>query len=97
MNRTGKTSTGLAVLATVLIVSACSGSGGGYRGDAAHGIGYGHYHGPGPWGNYTGQVDSDPGPGMDDAPPPAPLPDMGMPDVGGGTVLGMGLDMGGFD
>jgi hypothetical protein len=97
MNRTGKIPTGLAVLATALIVGACSGSGGGYRGDAPHGIGYGHYHGPGPWANYEGHVDIDPGPGMDDAPPALPLPEMGMPVVDGGMDMGMGLDMGGFD
>jgi len=97
MNRTRRISIGLAVLATTLIVSACSGSGGGYRDDAGHGIGYGHYYGPGPWGNYSGHVVIDPGPGMDDAPPALPLPDMGMPNVGGGMDMGMGLDMGGFD
>lgn len=97
MNRTGRIAIALSVLATALVVSACSGGGGGYREDAKHGIGYGHYYGPGPWGSFAGHAVVDPGPGTDDAPLAAPLPDMGMPDVSGGTDMGMGLGMGDFD
>ena len=85
----------LTIVAGVLSVGACSGSGG-YRGQASHGISYGHYYGPRPWGYYPGYVDVDPGPGIDDGPVATPLPEMGMPDMGG-MDMGMGMDIGGFD
>ena len=87
----------LIIVAGTVLVSACSGSGGGYRGHAEHGIGYGRYYGARPWGYYPGYVVVEPGPGIDDTPVATPLPEMGMPDVGGGMDMGMGMDMGGFD
>jgi hypothetical protein len=39
----------------------------------------------------------DPGPGIGDGPVATPLPEMGMPDFGGGVDMGMGMEMGGFD
>ena len=85
----------LILLAGTLAVTGCSGSGG-YRGYASHGIGYGRYYGPRPWGYYPGYGDVDPDFGVDDGPVAVPLPEMGMPDMG--TMdMGMGMDMGGFD
>lgn len=85
----------LMIVVGTVLVSACSG-GGGYRGYASHGIGYGRYYGPRPWGYYPGYI-VDPGPGIDDTPVATPLPEMGMPDIGGGMDMGMGMDIGGFD
>jgi hypothetical protein len=86
----------LILLAGSLAVSGCSGSGGGYRGYASHGIGYGRYYGPRPWGYYPGYEDIGPDYGVDDGPVAVPLPEMGMPDMG--TMdMGMGMDIGGFD
>ena len=87
----------LLFIAATVLVSACSGSGGGYQGYAAHGIGYGRYYGARPWGYYPGYIDVDPGPGIDNGPVAMPLPEVGMPDIGGGMDMGMGMDMGGFD
>jgi hypothetical protein len=86
----------LIIIVGTVLVSACSGSGGGYRGYASHGIGYGRYYGARPWGYYPGYVDVDPDFGVDDGPVAMPLPEMGMPDMGG-MDMGMGMDMGGFD
>lgn len=83
------------LIATTLLLGACAG--GGYRGEADHGIGYGHYYGPRPWSYYPGYIDVDPGPGIGDGPVATPLPEMGMPDFGGGVDMGMGMEMGGFD
>ena len=85
----------LTIVAGAVLVSACSGSGG-YRGHASHGIGYGRYYAPGPWGYYPGYVDVDPDFGVDDGPVAVPLPEMGMPDMGS-MDMGMGMEMGGFD
>jgi hypothetical protein len=97
MNRTRKRLIAPTLIVATLLAGACSGSGGGYRGHASHGIGYGHYYGPRPWGYYPGYIDVDPGPGIDDGPVATPLPEMGMPDLGGGMDMGMGMEMGGFD
>lgn len=96
MNRTGKVLVALVLVATLITMTACSG-GGGYRGSAAHGIRYGHYYGPRPWGYYPGYIDVDPDYGVDDGPIAVPLPEMGMPDIGGSMDMGMGMDMGAFD
>jgi hypothetical protein len=86
----------LIIIVGTVLVSACSGSGGGYRGYASHGIGYGRYYGARPWGYYPGYVDVEPDLGVEDGPVAMPLPEMGMPDMGG-MDMGMGMDMGGFD
>ena len=96
MIRRGRILLALALVVAMIAVTACSGSGGGYRGSAAHGIPYGHYYGPRPWGDYPGYVDDDPEDGVDDGPIAVPLPEMGMPDLGA-MDMGMGMDMGAFD
>jgi len=95
MNNRMKVLAILIVITGSLLLTACS-SGGGYRVHASHGIPYGHYYGPRPWGYYPGYIDVDPDYGVDDGPVAMPLPEMGMPDMG--TMdMGMGMDMGAFD
>jgi hypothetical protein len=83
-------------------LSACSSSGGGYRGHTTYGVGVGYdgYYGRRPWGYHPGYVGGGIGPGIgiDDGPVAVQMPEMGMPDFGGGGMdMGMGMDMGGFD
>lgn len=94
MNRSMKLLIALTLLASTILITACSGSGGGYRGYSSHGVGYGRYYGARPWGYYPGYIDV--GPGIDDGPVAEQLPEMGMPDFGGGG-MDMGMGMGGFD
>lgn len=85
-----------ACIASILLLTACSGSGGGnYRTYHSYDDGYGRYYGARPWGHHPGYIGGIPGPGIDDGPVAVPLPEMGMPDYGGGMDMGMG--MGGFD
>lgn len=81
------------VISTSAFLSACSSSGSGYGRSSVHyGVGYGRYYGR-PWGYDPVYV----GGGIDHGGPVATqLPEMGMPDFGGG--MGMdSMDMGGFD
>lgn len=96
MIRRGEILLSLALVVVMLAVTACSGDGGAYRGSAAHGIRYGHYYGPRPWGYDPGSADVDPDYGVEDRPNAVPLPEMGMPDTGA-MDMGMGMDMGEFD
>lgn len=87
-------------IAFLASISACSSSsGGGYRGHTTYGVGYGGYYGRRPWGYHPGYIGGGigPGGGIDRGPTAVQLPDMGMPDFGGGMDMGMGMDMGGFD
>ena len=92
-----------AILLATAILSSCA-SGGGYHSTYHPGVGYGGYYGR-PWGHHPGYVVAidpgpgmiDPGPGFSDGPSASQLPDMGMPDMGGGMDMGMAMDMGGFD
>lgn len=84
----------LSLLAATL-TTACSGSSSGMSRTSVHyGAGYrGYYRRP--WGYPPAYIDGgiDPDFGVDQ-PIATPLPEMGMPDFGGG---GMDMDMGGFD
>jgi hypothetical protein len=73
-----------------MLTTACSSGSSGYTRTHVHyGAGYrGYYHDP--WRYDPVYIDA--GPGIDDGPVAAPLPEMGMPDFGG-----MDMDMGGFD
>ena len=82
-------------LVSTLLTTACSGSSSGYkRTHVSYGAGYRGYYNR-PWGYppvyVGGGVDPDWGVDRPDMPEAVPLPDMGMPDMGGG------MDMGGFD
>jgi hypothetical protein len=88
----------ITTIAFLASLSACSSSGGGYRGNTTYGVGvgYGGYYGRRPWGHQPGYIGG--GIGIDDGPVAAQMPEMGMPDFGGGGMdMGMGMDMGGFD
>ncbi len=86
------------LLSTLFLAACSSGGSRGYSGHTRHsvGVGYGGYYGR-PWGHSPGYVGGiDPGPGFGGGGPVASqMPDMGMPDFGGGMDMGMG--MGGFD
>jgi hypothetical protein len=89
----------ITTIAFLVSISACSSSsGGGYRGHTTYGVGVGYdgYYGRRPWGYHPGYVGG--GIGIDDGPVAVQMPEMGMPDFGGGGMdMGMGMDMGGFD
>jgi hypothetical protein len=93
----------ITTIAFLVSISACSSSsGGGYRGHTTYGVGVGYdgYYGRRPWGHHPGYVGGGIGPGIgiDDGPVAVQMPEMGMPDFGGGGMdMGMGMDMGGFD
>ncbi len=96
---------------TSSLVTGCS-SKGAYasRGSVYHGVGFrGYYHYPwgrrpiyigggggGIGGGGAGEVDPDWGVEPPGEPIAVPLPEMGLPDFGGGMDAG-GMDMGGFD
>ena len=86
------------LISTVFLAACSSGGGRSYSGHSRYGVGvgYGGYYGR-PWGHHPGYVGGiDPGPGYGGGGPVASqMPDMGMPDFGGGMDMGMG--MGGFD
>ena len=93
------TACGVAAFALISasLMTACSGGSSGYtRSHVSYGAGYrGYYRRP--WGYppvYVGGGEVDPDWGVDrpDMPEAVPLPEMGMPDMGG-----MDMDMGGFD
>jgi hypothetical protein len=90
----------ISVISLLASLTACSGgSSGSYRSQVSYGPGYRGYYGARPWGHYPGYVGRpiDPDWGVDaGGPSAAQLPEMGMPDMGG-TDMGMGMDMGGFD
>ena len=94
----------ISIITFLVSLTACSsGSSGSYRSHVSYGAGYRGYYGARPWGHYPGYVGRpiDPDWGVDPGGPVAtPLPEMGMPDMGGmGGMgdMGMGMDMGGFD
>lgn len=68
-----------------LSLAACAGSG---RSHVSYSVGYGGYYGPSPWGYYRGPIYVGGGtpdlPNIPDEPVATPLPDFGMPDMGGG-------------
>ena len=92
----------ISVISLLASLTACSsGSSGSYRTHVSYGPGYRGYYGARPWGYYPdyGGHPVDPDWGVDPGGPVAtPLPEMGMPDMGGMDMdMGMGMDMGGFD
>ena len=84
---------GLLMAASILTTACSSGSSGSSRSHVSYGAGYrGYYHRP--WGYPPAYVGGgvDPDWGVDQ-PVAVPMPEMGMPDFGGG----MDMDVGGFD
>jgi hypothetical protein len=77
-------------------IAGCAG-GGTSRSYGVHGLDYGRYYGARPWGSYPGYVEVAPGPELGEGPVAMPLPELGMPEMGGGTDMGMGMDFDGFD
>ena len=90
----------LLVVVTALLLSACAG-GGSSRITYGVGVGYGGYHGAGPWrgyGRYPVYIGGGGGgpdiPHIPEGPGASQMPSFGMPDAG---MMDMDMDMGGFD
>jgi hypothetical protein len=82
MNRPARFAICIVSLLSFLALAACSGSG---RPRVSYSVGYGGYYGASPWRHYPGRPIYVGGGGIDipDGPVATPLPDFGMPDMGG--------------